>query len=356
MKKELEVPSINGLERSQSTSSPKNTFKILSVDGGGIKGLYPARILQLIEERYQLKIADQFDMICGTSTGGLIALALSIGKPASEIVSLYQNKGQEIFPDPKTKIGKAFQLTKQLGFGGKYKKDALQDSLIDLFGETTLKDASTYLCIPSFNLTLGMPRVFKNPHPNGNLFKDANIKMVDAALATSAAPSYLPVHEINNALYCDGGMWANNPSLCGLLEALDYFVGEEKPYDSYKILSLPTISNPTGWTDETQKRNLSLANWKGKILNPPMDGQAYFTDFFIRKIVNHTKPEGEYLRISQPNLSSKQLDLIALDNTSDAALKLLTELGDQSASELISKRVFDPFITQTKKQGGQKNV
>ena len=345
-----------GLERSQSTSSPGKTFKILSIDGGGIKGLYPAKILQLIEEQYNIKIADQFDMICGTSTGGLIALALSIKKSASELVSLYQDKGQDIFPNPANKFEKGIQRIRQILWGGKYKNDSLQNSLSDLFGEAKLKDALTYLCIPSFNLTLGMPRVFKNPHLNGNLFKDADITMVDAALATSAAPSYLPIHQINNALYCDGGMWANNPSLCGLLEALDYFVGEGKPFDSYSILSLPTISNPTGWTDESQKRNLSLADWKGKILNPSMDGQAYFTDFFTSKIVNYTKAKGEYLRINQPVLSPEQFSLIALDNTSNAALKLLTELGDQSGAELISKRVFDSFITQTKHQGGQNNV
>jgi uncharacterized protein len=84
---------LTGHDQKQNNSALPRKFKILSIDGGGIKGLYPARILQLIEEQYDIKIADQFDMICGTSTGGLIALALSIKKPASEIVSFYQNKG-----------------------------------------------------------------------------------------------------------------------------------------------------------------------------------------------------------------------------------------------------------------------
>ena len=87
-----------------------------------------------------------------------------------------------------------------------------------------------------------------------------------------------------------------------------------------------------------------------------MDGQAYFTDFFTKKIVNYTKANGDYLRINQPNLSPKQFSLIALDNTSDAALKLLTELGDQAGADFISKGVFDSFITLTNHQGGQNNV
>lgn len=345
---------IKGLDRTKGSSSPRKTFRILSIDGGGIKGIYPARILQHIEEQYDIKIADQFDMICGTSTGGLIALALSIEKPASEIVSFYQENGPIIFPEPKNRIGKAIQKLRQVAFRGKYKKNALEKTLKDFFGNTTLQDASTFLCIPSFNLTIGMPRVFKNPH--GTFFKDADITMVDAALATSAAPSFLPVHQINNALYCDGGMWANNPALCGFIEALDYFVGEDKEYDSYSIFSLPTISTPTGWSGEYTKKEKSLADWGSKILHPAMEGQAYFTDFFLRKIVNFTKAPGKYFRVQEPKLSADQISIIALDNTSDSALKLLTELGDQTGAELISKGELNSFITKTKNQGGQNHV
>ena len=335
---------VNGLERRLSTSSPKRTFKILSIDGGGIKGLYPARILQHIEERFQTRIADQFDMICGTSTGGLIALGLSKGKPASELVKLYQEKGQLIFPEPKNRLGRFIQKVHQIIGRGKYSKAELEKALLEFFGNNTLADAETYLNIPSFNLTLGQPRVFKKPHIEGGFFKDAAITMVDAALATSAAPSYLPVHEINNALYCDGGMWANNPTLTGVIEALDYFVGEGKEYDSYSILSLPTISNPAGWIGKSSK-NLSLINWREKIFDPSMEGQSYFTDFMTRKIVEHTKAPGQYYRVSQPKLSAEHISMIDLDNTSDTALKLLTEFGDQTAAEIISKGELDNYIS-----------
>jgi len=337
------------MNKPQIMNGTKRDFKILSIDGGGIKGLYPARILQLIEEQYDIKIADQFDMICGTSTGGLIALALSIKNPASEIVSLYQNKGPLIFPEPKNKIEKCIQKFRQVAFGGKYKNNDFKRILTDFFGSTTLQDASTFLCIPSFNITIGMPRVFKNPH--GTFFKDADITMVDAALATSAAPSFLPIHQINNAMYCDGGMWANNPALCGLIEALDYFVGDDKMYDSYSILSLPTISTPTGWSGQDTNKEKSLADWGSKIFHPSMEGQSYFTDFFLSKIVDYTKVPGEYYRVPTPVLSSEQLSIIALDNASKPALKLLTEFGDQIGAELISKGNFNSFLTKTKTQG-----
>lgn len=332
----------NGLQRRISSTSPKKTFKILSIDGGGIKGLYPARILQHIEERFQTRIADQFNMICGTSTGGLIALGLSIGKPASEIVNLYQDKGPLIFPEPKNRSERLLQKANQLLGNGKYSKTELENALNSFFGNKTLRDAETYLCIPSYNLTLGMPRVFKKPH--GLLYKDSYISLVDVALATSAAPSYLPIHEINNALYCDGGMWANNPALTGIIEALDYFVGKGKEYDSYSILSLPTISNPTGWAGKSSK-NMSLKDWGGKILDPAMEGQSYFTDFLTRKIVEYTQAPGQYYRVSQPKLSAEHISMIALDNTSIKALQLLTEFGDQTAAEIISKGELSNFLT-----------
>lgn len=335
-----------------NSSKSKNTFKILSIDGGGIKGLYPARILKIIEERYQVRIADHFDLICGTSTGGLIALGLSIGKPASEIVCLYHDKGPIIFPQPKNWWAKKLQELRHFLGSGKYSQEPLEEILKEFFGDLTLQDASTLLCIPSYNLTLGMPRVFKNPH--GQFFKDGDISMVDAALATSAAPTYLPIHQINNALYCDGGMWANNPALCGLLEALEYFVGEGKEFDSYSILSLPTISTPTGWSGNYDQRNKSIKDWGGKILHPPMEGQSYFTDFFLKKIVNHTIAPGFYHRVQTPNLSAEQISIISLDNTSEKALKLLTEFGDQTAAELISKGTLNSFLTPIK-QGGFSN-
>lgn len=351
METTLDEQKANGLERSQSTSSPKKTFKILSIDGGGIKGLYPARILHQIEERYNIKIADQFDMICGTSTGGLIALALSIGKPASEIVSFYENKGPLIFPDPKTWFAQTLQKLRHYFWKGKYSNKVLTQVLTDFFGDTTLKEASTYLCIPSFNLTTGEPRIFKKPH--NLLFKDANIQMVDVALATSAAPSYLPIHQIDDALYCDGGLWANNPVLCGLTEALEYFVGDDKPYDSYSILSFPTIPIPTGWSKFVRKQR-SILGWKQKILDPSMEGQAFFNDFFMQRIVEHTKVPGSYYRVPHPTkLSANHISKIALDNTSSPAISLLKGFGSQIGAELISKGAFDSFITKTTIQGEQ---
>ncbi len=132
-------------------------FKILTIDGGGIKGLYSASILARIEEKTGKKIGDHFDMICGTSTGGLIALALSKGISAQEIADMYFNEGSKIFPVSENKLiryaQRKWQFFKQLLWKGKFSAEPLRTILERLFGETTMGEANNLLCIPSYNLS-----------------------------------------------------------------------------------------------------------------------------------------------------------------------------------------------------------
>ena len=202
------------------------TFKILSLDGGGIRGLYTAAVLRHFEEAFG-PIGDYFDMICGTSTGGLLALALSKGIPAAQIVAFYTQQGPTIFPVKKFWNEARGKFRQYVG-NGKYGNGPLEEALKSVLGETQMSEANTLLCIPSYNLTSGRPRIFKYPHLEGHNYPTKYGSMLEAALATSAAPTYFPVKFINNCYYTDGGVWANNPVLCGIQEALEYFVGEEK--------------------------------------------------------------------------------------------------------------------------------
>lgn len=325
----------------------KNNFKILSIDGGGIKGLYAALILKHLEEEFDCRTVNYFDLICGTSTGGLIALALSIGVPAKDIVTLYQEKGSKIFPRSDSMLGRFYNFIKQVLWGGKYSNNDLKNILREVFGDKVMYDADCLLNIPSFNLTRGRPRVFKYPHQEGNFKMDKDIKMVDVALATSAAPIYLPIYRINQALYVDGGVWANNPSITGLLEALDYFVGEDKEFDTYSLLSISTISQPSGWK-LTNRKNRSFAGWRDKLLSTSFDGQAYFTNFFMEKIVNCTNPSGTYYRIPSPDLSSEQMKIISMDRTDDKAIDLLSHFGNSNGYEYRTKEKVRDFFKETK--------
>lgn len=329
----------------------KKVFKILSIDGGGIKGLYSASVLARLEEKTGKKIGDHFDMICGTSTGGLIALALSIGIPAQNIADLYYEKGRTIFPISEIQSIRYFQrkwqFLKQLLWRGKFSANPLTEILDEMFGDITMGDANNLLCIPSYNLIKGMPRIFKFPHKEGNYFMDKDIKMVDVALATAAAPTYFPIHEHRNILYADGGLWANNPALCGLLEALMFFVGPEKASNTFSILSISGVTQPSGWAS-TSKRNRSFRHWGNKLFQASMDGQAYFNDFFLKNIINNIKPTGTYYRIPSPTLSKEHIGMIDMDIAYHDALKTLKGMGDQDGYHHAVQEEVLGFFQQEK--------
>ena len=195
-------------------------FKILCIDGGGIKGLYSARLLAKFEEVFDCVISDCFDMLCGTSTGGIIALAASLKIPMSDVVKFYQEHGPSIFNErAKHRLGgSAFLRSKQIVCGGKYSAKPLRSALESVFGDRTIAESNNFLCIPAYNTLTANPRVFKKDYDN--FTEDDRKSYVDIALATSAAPTYLPVMEIEGDQFVDGGLWANNPILVALTEYL----------------------------------------------------------------------------------------------------------------------------------------
>lgn len=316
-------------------------FKILSIDGGGIKGLYSASVLERIEEKAGKKAGECFDMICGTSTGGLIALGLGAGKPAKELADLYFQKGNKIFPTYENRYLRwlhrsIFQTLTQTFFFGKFSNKALKGILQETFGDMKLGELDNLLCIPSFNLTKGMPRMFKKPF--GEFTMDENIPVVDAALATTAAPTYFPIHEYNNTYFVDGGLWANNPSLCGLLEAIKYFIDGEN-YTHVEILSVASISKSNGWASDVRKKR-SFIGWQSKLIEVSMDGQAYFTDFFLETAIQKINKEAKYVRIKSPSLSDPQMKILEMDRADKKALKTLRALGEHDGYT----KTLDPHV------------
>ncbi len=326
-------------------------FKILSIDGGGIKGLYSASVIARLEEKTGKKSSDCFDMICGTSTGGLIALGLSSGHSANDLENLYYTRGNQIFPTYELGIPRWFQRSvlhffTQTFFYGKFTNKKLKKILEDTFGNTRLGDLDNLVCIPSFNLTSGMPRMFKFPHKEGGFFTDKEIPLVDAALASSAAPTFFPIHEYDDTLYIDGGVWANNPSLCGLLEALDHFIDGEN-YTHAEILSVSSISKSNSWTSKVRKRR-SFIGWKSRLLETSMDGQAYFTHFFLKKAIKKIDVKSKYVRIDSPPLSSDQMKVLEIDRADKRALSTLRSLGRQVGAEKSLSKDVTHFYETTK--------
>ncbi len=217
------------------TPLPTNTFKVLSLDGGGIRGAFTAAVLDVIEERTKRPAFESFDLFAGTSTGGIIAAGLASGEKASRIVQFYRNHGPRIFARPARKFSWKSRFAKRacekrlkgLGidydwlFTSKYDAEALQSALETIFCDNKLETiTASRLVIPSVDLTKGQTVVFKTPHLP-RLDRDRHFKLVDILLATSAAPTYFPVATIGKgSRYVDGGLWANNPTIVGLAEAV----------------------------------------------------------------------------------------------------------------------------------------
>lgn len=316
----------------------EKTFKILSIDGGGIKGLYSARILQEFEQVSGLKAKECFHLICGTSTGGLIALALSIGKSAKDIVDFYHQFGPKIFPYKNKYTFSINFFFRQLLFCGKYNDKNLREAFASIFSTKLIKDAETYLCIPSYNLNIGRPRVFKKDHHNLTL--DNNYNMIDVALATSAAPTYFPIADFDNQYFVDGGVWANNPAICGYVEAKKYFLNDDDGYDKIEILSISSLSTKSGW-ERSKMRHRSILLWSNKLFELPLNSQSHFTDYFLQNI---SDDKLFYQRIPSESLSSTHEKQIKLDYASKGSLQLIDLLGKDVGVRYSQKQEFINFF------------
>lgn len=319
------------------------TFKILSIDGGGIKGLYSSAILEELEKTYKCNISDHFDMICGTSTGGLIALGLSLKIPAKEISKFYINKGAKIFPRRRF-----ISTFKQIAWRGKFSNKALISAVTDIFGNKVLGDSNNLLCIPSYSITDNRPYIFKHDH--SNLTRDNDTKYVDVALATSAAPTYLPIWSIeshNRKQFIDGGVWANNPSLVGLLEALQYFVGKEKPYNRIDLLSISSL-NIIGGKPLDNKKRKSFLSWKSDLFETFNVGQAFFTDFFMQKMNDFNEIDINYVRIPSVEISTQQEKYAQMDNATKDAIDFIRGKGKDQGLLYSKKPEVKNFFLKTK--------
>lgn len=198
--------------------------RILSIDGGGIKGVFPAAFLANLESDLDQPIGRYFDLIAGTSTGGIIALGLALGLSAREILGFYETKGPAIFSQDGAGVSGWFKRTatsvRGTVWGPKHSSAPLQEALIDVLGERRLGDATTRLVIPSWHPLTQKVYIFKTPHDE-RLKTDYKELAVDVAMSTAAAPTYFRQHFTANEVgLVDGGVWANNPLGLAVVEGI----------------------------------------------------------------------------------------------------------------------------------------
>lgn len=205
------------------------TKRILTIDGGGIRGIIPAYILMQIESLCSRKIDELFDLVAGTSTGGIIGILIRHKIALSDIYDLYQKKSNVIFCNPS-------KFTSYLS-GAKYSNSGLKKILNENLGDTTFGDLQKKTLITSYNIKEQCPILFKNWAQDHSM---SQLKIVDIALATSAAPTFFqPIRVDDRNTAIDGGVYCNNPSLVAYIEARSLW-----PHEKIDILSIGTGSLP----------------------------------------------------------------------------------------------------------------
>jgi patatin-like phospholipase/acyl hydrolase len=208
-------------------------FQILSLDGGGLRGMFSAAVLGRLEDDLGVRIIDHFDLIAGTSTGGIIALGLGLGLTPLQILHFYTEHGPRIFRDRSHLRGLRHLLR------SKYAADPLRAALTEVLGERTLGESTKRLVITSYNIGADDVHLFRTAHLP-TLRRDWRERAVDVALATAAAPTYLPGMQLDDARLVDGGIWANNPAMVALTEAVGPL---GQPLDTIRVFSLGTTTD-----------------------------------------------------------------------------------------------------------------
>lgn len=287
-------------------------FRILSIDGGGIKGVFGASYLAEIEKRFLdgQSIANHFDMITGTSTGGIIALALAAGMTAQQAAEIYTERGSVIFPKGRG----IFEFPRWLR-RPKHDQSILKNELLKVFGERLLDDATTRLVIPSFEGRYGEPYIYKTPH-HPDYKKDRHAKAAHVALHTSAAPAYYPGVENDGHIMIDGGIWANNPVMNAVVDALACY---DLPRENIRVLSIGTGDEVFGLDEGV--RNGGLLGW----LFPGL-GNAPLIFRAAAKAQSHNALGQAYLLVGKQNVvridPPESENPISLDDVPRAVVEL----------------------------------
>lgn len=237
-------------------------FRVLSLDGGGIKGVYSASFLAKMAEMLALPgpLADYFDLIVGTSTGGLLGLALALHKEPHETRDFYIQHGPTIFPSGRVKGGLLLRA-KHIVYP-KHDASVLESAVKRYIGEDTLLgDAKCALVVTTFNAATGRPVCFKTRH-HDDFTEDHKMPAWAVAMATAAAPTFYRAFESDSGTdYIDGGVWANCPAMVGAIEAVHRFGA--LPSD-VRILSVGTTRSPFHMGFKARRggawRNVSLLN------------------------------------------------------------------------------------------------
>jgi predicted acylesterase/phospholipase RssA len=308
-------------------------MRVLSIDGGGIRGLIPAVVLTAIEERCGRAIADMFDLVAGTSTGGILALALTCpgegGRPrfsARELIRLYEEDGPKIFH--RSPVRSVLTLG---GFLDKrYSNTALKESLYGHLGDTRLSEALTPVVVTAYEIRRRDAFFFRSARATGEQPAPQrpeayDFPMAGVALATSAAPTYFEPVELESAAgesfaLIDGGVFATNPGMCAYAD-----LRRTGPVGDVVFVSLGTGTQTAAHgIDPRRARHWGQLGWVRPVIDVIFDGVSDAVEFELEQLLGE-----RYIRFQADLTKASE----ALDDASPGNLRRLREQGDELVAQ-----------------------
>ena len=329
----------------------KRCLRVLSINGGGMRGLYTSTYLSELAKQFavrrkvgELDIGKGFDLIVGTSTGGIIACALVAGIPLGEVSRLYRQYGKEIFPVkmPSSLAGAILQIFLRPKWVAKGSA-ALERELDKSFGGLTVgqvhEQRHIALAVPAVEMSRHRSWVFKTPHLDGQ--RDDDFRLVDVCLATSAAPLYMPMARVKNPttpnynhVFVDGGLWGNNPVLVGMIDALRI----TKEGGRIEIFSMGTCERPHGDVFGVNDMYSGLKEWKfgAKVVEISLDAQEGACENMARILSQHIKRDCIIVPFPHGKIPAKVMPYLQLDETSEKGMQALIDQALADVSETLS--------------------
>ena len=270
-----------------------DAFNILALDGGGIRGVYAAHVLARLEDALSTPLRERFDLIAGTSTGSIMAGAASMSIPMETLVDLFENEAGRIF---RKRAFSCFPFIRS-----RYSTHALDRVIGEYMPDVTLGKISTPLMITSSDITTGGVHVFKSRYLEDlgePYLRDRHVRLRDAVLASCAAPTYFDPRQVGEYLLADGGLWANNPTIIAVTEAVARF---QKPLDKINVLSVGTGHSANFYT-RSRAWGL-LTGWgRQKLVSYVLDLQSQASTNMAKLLLGH-----RHLRLD-PEIQSWELD------------------------------------------------
>ena len=331
------------------SEAPVRPLRALSLDGGGMRGIYTAAFLDRLLSQHakraghgRLDLGGGIDLICGTSTGAIVACAVAIGCPLNRVVDLYRQHGAAIFPHRITGIGsivyRAFRGRRFVRAGDQALRFALTEVLRDITVADVFDKRGISLSVPAVDMSTHRSWVFKRTPVSG--VRDNDFSLVDVCMASSAAPIFRSLADVGDPnsdrgarkVFADGGLWANNPVLVALTDAMA-MAEDDQPIE---IFSLGTCPRPVGEHIRGDDVHRSLLEWRfGAEVGPlSISAQEFAYDNIARLLANELSKQGRSvrpIRFPRKDVPASMMPFLALDDTREEAIDRLVEQAGSDA-------------------------